>query len=101
MSNYDLYRKRVCIEQTCKQKNEANFITEGSSATEIYVVRTKKNRQAGLIITDQEGPDTTLVFTYIEPAEQSEFELYKGDYFIWSKYCRWFFVYDQNCCDDI
>lgn len=34
-----------------------------------------------MIITDKEGPDTSLVYTYTERAKNNE--LLKGDYYTW------------------
>lgn len=91
MSSFDLFRTKMQNDKNCIAKYESNFILEGTSATTIYVLRLNNDKQAALIPTDKEGPDTMLVYTYIE--EEQERELLKTDYFKWKN--NFYFVYED------
>lgn len=81
MSTFDLFRKKQQNNEECRNKFESSFILEGTSAVVIHSLRLNVNKQAALIITDKEGPDTSLVFTYKEQVKDNE--LLKGDYYTW------------------
>ena len=81
MSKYSAYRKKLDISDNCIANYESSFITEGTSSVVIYNTRLKANKKAAIIITDKEGPDTSLVYTFKERAKEQE--LLKGDYYIW------------------
>ena len=81
MSTFDLFRKKQQNSEDCRNKFESSFIFEGTSAVVIHSLRLNVNKQAALIITDKEGPDTSLVFTYKERVKDDE--LLKGDYYTW------------------
>ena len=81
MSTFDLFRKKQQNSEDCRNKFESSFILEGTSAVVIHSLRLNVNKQAALIITDKEGPDTSLVFTYKEQVKDNE--LLKGDYYSW------------------
>ena len=81
MSTFDLFRKKQQNSEDCINKFESSFILEGTSAVVIHSLRLNVNKQAALIITDKEGPDTNLVFTYRERVKDNE--LLKGDYYTW------------------
>ena len=81
MSTFDLFRKKQQNNEDCRDKIESSFILEGTSAVVIYSLRLNANKRAALIITDKEGPDTNLVFTYKEQVKDNE--LLKGDYYSW------------------
>lgn len=81
MSTFSLFRKKEQNNEDCRTKFESSFILEGTSAVVIHSLRLNVNKQAALIITDKEGPDTNLVFTYREKLKDNE--LLKGDYYSW------------------
>jgi hypothetical protein len=81
MSTFDLFRKKQQNGEDCRNKFESSFILEGTSAVIIHSLRLNVNKHAALIITDKEGPDTSLVFTYKEQVKDNE--LLKGDYYTW------------------
>ena len=81
MSTFKLFRTKEQNNDNCRNKLESSFILEGTSAVVIRLLRLNVNRQAALIITDKEGPDTNIVFTYKEQVK--EHELLKGDYYTW------------------
>lgn len=91
MSSFSRYRTRMNNSENCRLKYESNFLLDGAAAVEIYVPRLQANKQAALIITEKEGPDTTLVYTFLERVPQME--LLKADYFTWKNNA--YFVY-QN-----
>ena len=78
---YDNFRKKIEISDNCVANYESSFIVEGTSAVKIFSLRLNVFKQAAIIITDKEGPDTSLVYTYRERAKQQE--LLKGDYYTW------------------
>ena len=82
MGKFDLFRSKDEISNNCAAKLESKFIIEGTSATVIHTLKDEQDRKAALIITDKEGPDTSLVFTY-RNEKQPQKELLKGDYFTW------------------
>lgn len=82
MGKFDLFRSKHKISEDCAAKFESKFIIEGTSATVIHTLKDEQDRKAALIITDKEGPDTSLVFTY-KNEKQPQTELLKGDYFTW------------------
>ena len=77
---FETFRKKCKQERDCQLNWEARFITEGSSATQVHVLRTNEDKNAGLVITDQEGPDKAIVFTLIEADREKN--LRKGDYYL-------------------
>ena len=79
MSNFDLFRTKMGYSENCRLTYESSFITEGTSAVIIHVLRLNDDKQAALIMTDKEGPDTTYVFTYKGTLPHNE--LLKSDYF--------------------
>ena len=81
MSTFNLFRKKQQNNEDCRNKFESSFILEGTSAVVIHSLRLNVNKQAALIISDKEGPDTNLVFTYKERVKDNE--LLKGDYYTW------------------
>ena len=81
MSTFNLFRKKQQNNEDCRNKFESSFIFEGTSAVVIHSLRLNVNKQAALIISDKEGPDTNLVFTYKERVKDNE--LLKGDYYTW------------------
>lgn len=81
MSTFNLFRKKQQNNEDCRNKFESSFIFEGTSAVIIHSLRLNVNKQAALIISDKEGPDTNLVFTYKERVKDNE--LLKGDYYTW------------------
>jgi hypothetical protein len=83
MSTFDLFRKKQQNSEDCRNKFESSFILEGTSAVVIHSLRLNVNKQAALILTDKEGPDTSLVFTYKEQVKDNE--LLKGDYYTWKE----------------
>ena len=90
-SKFNSFRAKMETNENCRLKYEAAFILEGTSATKIYHVRLNEDRAAALTLTDKEGPDTSIVFTY-KRAEQEQ-ELLKGDYFRWNE--QTWFVYED------
>ncbi len=94
MPNFQLFRSRMRNEACCRLKYETDFIENGTSATTIHVIRTHLDKKAGLIINEKEGPDTAIVFTYLETDEDKrEQELLKPDYFLWKN--RTYFVFED------
>ena len=91
MSMYNTFRRKQAAEQNCLTQAEAAFITEGSSAVVIYSLRLRATKNAGLIITDRDGPDSNLVYTLKERV--TEQELLKGDYYTWND--NLYFVYED------
>ena len=69
------------ISDSCVANYESSFIVEGTSAVKIFSLRLQAYKNAAMIITDKEGPDTSLVYTYTERAKNNE--LLKGDYYTW------------------
>lgn len=82
MWTFDTYRRKVANSENCTKSYEASFIEEGSSATIIHILRLDVDREAGIILTDREGPDTNFVFTYVQDTPTQE--LLKGDYYTWN-----------------
>ena len=82
MSSYNTFRRKINISENCIANYESSFIIEGTSAVKIYSLRLNAFKQAAMIISDKEGPDTSLVYTYKERAKQQE--LLKGDYYTWN-----------------
>lgn len=91
MSNFDLFRTKMSNSERCRMKYESSFILEGTSSVNIHVLRLNVDKQAALIITDKEGPDTALVYTYKEL--NPNYELLKTDYFIWKN--NFYFIYED------
>ena len=91
MSNFNVFRRKTQIAACCAIKHRSSFIENGTSSTIIYHVRRSVDKPAALIMTDKEGPDTTLVYTYKEA--RSCDELLKGDYFIWKD--EYYFVFED------
>lgn len=91
MSNFDLFRTKMGYSENCRLTYESSFITEGTSAVIIHVLRLNDDKQAALIMTDKEGPDTTYVFTYKETLPHNE--LLKTDYFTWDG--KTYFVFED------
>lgn len=91
MSNYQLFRTRMKNEAECLQKMETSFITSGAAPIVIHIPRLDKNRDATMVFTDTEGPDTAIVFT---PKQQNAISnLLKTDYYTWDD--KMFFVYED------
>jgi hypothetical protein len=91
MSKFNSFRRKLQINDNCIAGYESAFIVEGTSAVVIHNKRLDASQKAAIIITDKEGPDTSLVYTYKERA--IELELLKGDYYIWNK--QTYFVYED------
>lgn len=91
MSKFNAFRTKVETNSNCIANYESAFIIEGTSAVTIYSLRLQAHKQAAIIITDKEGPDTSLVYTFKERAK--EHELLKGDYYIWND--NTFLVYED------
>lgn len=91
MGNFDLFRRKTQIAACCAVKYRSDFIENGTSSITIYHVRRSADKSAALIITDKEGPDTSLVYTYKDT--NSTNELLKGDYFIWQN--KYYFVFED------
>ena len=91
MSNFDLFRIKMHNSENCSMNYESNFILEGISSVIIHVMRLNADKQAALILTDKEGPDTSLVYTYKD--RNIENELLKADYFTWKN--NTYFVYED------
>lgn len=91
MSKYNAFRRKLDISENCIANYESSFITDGTSAVKIYSLRLDSYKQAAIIITDKEGPDTSLVYTFKERAK--ECELLKGDYYTWNN--NTYFVYEN------
>ena len=92
MSNFNAFRRKVSINNDCVANYESSFIMEGTSAVTIRNLRLNANQNAAIIITDKEGPDTSLVYSFKQRAKEKE--LLKGDYYTWNNYT--FFV-----CEDV
>ena len=88
---FELFRTKMRNEACCRLKYETDFIENGTSATNIYVIRTQLDKKAGLVINEKEGPDTAIVFTYLD--DDKDKELLKPDYFIWKHHT--YFVYEN------
>ena len=91
MSKYNAYRRKLDISDNCIANYESSFITEGTSSVIIHNMRLNVNKQAAIIITDKEGPDTSLVYTFKERAKEQE--LLKGDYYTWQD--KTYLVYED------
>ena len=91
MSKFGLFRTRMNNEASCRQKFETRFITEGAAPIIIHILRLDKDREATMVFTDTEGPDTAIVFT---PKQQNHYDdLLKMDYYTWDD--KTFFVYED------
>lgn len=91
MSKYNAFRRKLDISENCIANYESSFITDGTSAVKIYSLRLNSYKQAAIIITDKEGPDTSFVYTFKERVK--ECELLKGDYYTWNN--NTYFVYEE------
>lgn len=91
MSKFNAFRRKLDINEKCIANYESSFITEGTSAVRIYSLRLQDYKQAAIIITDKEGPDTSLVYTFKE--KEQKHELLKGDYYTWNT--NTYFVYED------
>lgn len=90
-NNFDLFRTKMNNENRCRQKFETRFITEGAAPIVIHILRLDKDREATMVFTDAEGPDTAIVFT---PKQQEITKnLLKTDYYTWDN--KMFFVYED------
>ena len=91
MNEFQLFRTRMQKEACCRVKYETSFITDGAAPIQIHILRLDEDRDATMVFTDAEGPDSALVFT---PKQLDvENNLQKGDYYIWDK--KMFFVYED------
>lgn len=90
-SKFNSFRAKMETSEGCRLKYETAFIMEGTSATQIYHIRLGEEKAAALTISDKEGPDTSIVFTYKKA--DPEQELRKGDYFRWNG--QTWFVYED------
>ena len=91
MSKFDLFRSRMANEEKCRQKFETSFITEGAAPIVIHILRLDEDRDATMVFTDAEGPDSAIVFT---PKQvDREQDLLKTDYYTWDN--KMFFVYED------
>lgn len=91
MSKFAIFRKKMDNEAQCRLKFEQRFITEGASAIDIHIVRLDVDRNASMVISEAEGPDSAIVFT---PKQATKIDnLLKSDYFIWDG--KMFFVYED------
>jgi hypothetical protein len=91
MSNFDLFRARMRNEENCKRKFETSFITDGAAPIVIHILRLEEDRDATMVFTDTEGPDSAIVFT---PKQvDREQDLLKKDYYTWDD--KMFFVYEN------
>ena len=91
MTNFNLFRTRMENEAKCRQKFETSFITEGAAPINIHILRLDKDREATMVFTDAEGPDSAIVFT---PKQYDCGEnLLKTDYYMWEN--KMFFVYED------
>lgn len=88
---YNTFRNKMELEEDCILKWESAFISEGTSATEIFHIRLDINRKAAIVVTEKEGPDTNIIFTLKE--DNPEQELLKSDYYIWDN--KNYFVYED------
>lgn len=91
MSSFQLFRTRMNNEMECKRKFETRFITDGASAIQIYILRLEKERDATMVFTDTEGPDSAIIFT--PKQRDNEEDLIKTDYYTWNN--KLFFVYED------
>lgn len=91
MSKYNAFRRKLDISENCIANYESSFITDGTSAVKIYSLRLNSYKQAAIIITDKEGPDTSFVYTFKERVKEQE--LLKGDYYTWNN--NTYFVYED------
>lgn len=91
MSNYKLFRTRMNNEAECMRKFETSFITNGAAPMVIHIMRLDEDRDATMVFTDTEGPDTAIVFTPKQTNAISN--LLKTDYYIWED--KMFFVYED------
>lgn len=92
MSKFKTFRRKQTISDNCVANYESAFITEGTSAVKIYHVRLHAYKQAAIIITDKEGPDTSLVYTFRD--RSADQELIKGDYYTWNN--NTYLVYEDT-----
>lgn len=91
MSKFDLFRSRMANEEKCRQKFETSFITEGAAPIVIHILRLDEDRDATMVFTDAEGPDSAIVFT---PKQvDREQDLLKTDYYTWDN--KMYFVYED------
>ena len=91
MSNYQLFRTRMNNEAECVRKSETRFITDGAAPIVIHIMRLDEDRDATMVFTDTEGPDTAIVFTPKQTNAISN--LLKTDYYTWDD--KMFFVYED------
>ena len=98
MSSFDMFRRKMEADRCCRLKQESRFIIEGSSATTIEVLTADGEPldvgPAALTISDKDGPDTSLVFTYKPQKDEQQF-LVKGNYFRQKGRNKVFFVYED------
>lgn len=78
-------------EEQCKIKFEQRFITEGASAVKIYIPRLQIERDASMVISETEGPDSAIIFTPKQRIKTDD--LLKAEYYIWED--KKFFVYED------
>ena len=78
-------------EAECMRKFETRFITDGAAPTVIHIMRLDEDRDATMVFTDTEGPDTAIVFTPKQTNAISN--LLKTDYYAWED--KMFFVYED------
>ena len=91
MNKFNLFRTRMGNEQKCKLKWETSFITEGAAPINIHILRLDKDRDATMVFTDTEGPDSAIIFT---PKQHRNINnLLKSDYYTWED--KMFFVYED------
>lgn len=91
MSNFSLFRKKMENEMQCRLKFEQSFITDGASAIQIHIPRLDVDRDASMVISDTEGPDSAIIFTAKQPNRIND--LLKADYYTWED--KMFFVYED------
>lgn len=91
MSKFNSFRRKLEVNDNCIARHESAFIVDSTSAVVIHNKRLNTSQNAAIIITDKEGPDTSLVYTYKERA--LELELLKGDYYTWEN--NEYFVYED------
>lgn len=91
MNKFNLFRTRMSNEQQCRLKFETSFITEGAAPIVIHILRLDKDRDATMVFTDTEGPDSAIIFT---PKQHKNINnLLKSDYYTWED--KMFFVYED------
>lgn len=91
MNNFNLFRTRMDNEAKCRQKFETSFITDGAAPISIHILRLDRDREATMVFTDTEGPDSAIVFT---PKQTDHIDdLLKTDYYTWED--KTFFVYED------